>query len=130
MGDHLIEEKLVRRLLGSETLGECLCVDYTPAQHHKIEAATKVAVNITGYIKNIGKELDLWNALDTGVFLITDDFFKAVDEVVQSCGTDIETADVVRFLIGRGHCFHTCDVSGCFWIDVDTPKDLGLVRSL
>jgi glucose-1-phosphate thymidylyltransferase len=130
MGDHLIEEKIVRRLLSSETSGESLCVDYTPAQHHKIEEATKVAVNTTGYIKNIGKELDHWNALDTGVFLITDDFFKAVDEVVQSCGTDIETADVIRFLIDRGYCFDTCDVSGCFWIDVDTPKDLDLARSL
>lgn len=130
MGDHLIEEKLVKRLLDSETSSEILCIDYTPAQHHNVEEATKVTVDIAGCIKNIGKKLDHWNALDTGVFRITNNFFKAIDELVQSSGTDIETADVIRYIVGRGHNFHTCDVSGCFWMDVDTEEDLNLARNM
>jgi choline kinase len=130
MGDHVIGEKLVRRLLDSQTFTETLCIDRTLTQHHKIEEATKVAVDIGGCIKNIGKELGHWDAVDTGVFLITDDFFKAVDELVQSRGTDIETADIIRFLVGGGHQFYACDVSGCFWMDVDTPEDLNLARSM
>jgi choline kinase len=128
MGDHLIEEKIVRRLLDNQNFNNTLCIDYTLTQYHKIEEATKVAVDITGCIKDIGKELDHWDALDTGVFLLTDDFFKAINELVQYRGTNIETADVIRFLVSRGHHFHTCDVSGCVWQDVDTIEDLNLAR--
>ena len=128
MGDHLIEEKLVRQLLESQTFNNTLCIDYTPAQHHQIDEATKVTVDTTGCIKDIGKNLVYWDAIDTGVFLITENFFQAVDELAQHRGTDIETADVIRFLISKGYHFHTCDVSGCFWMDVDTEEDLKAAR--
>ena len=129
MGDHLIEEKLVRHLLlDSQTSDDTLCVDYMPAQYHQIDEATKVSIDDTGCIKDIGKELVHWDALDTGVFLITKDFFQAVDELAQQRGTDIETANVIRFLTGKGHHFHTCDVSGCFWMDIDTEEDLKAAR--
>ena len=130
MGDHLIEKKLVRYLLHNHTFNDTLCVDYTPAPHHQIDEATKVAVDITGCIRDIGKELARWDALDTGVFLLTDDFFQAIDELAQYRGTGIETADVIRFLVDEGHHFHTCDVSGYFWMDVDTEEDLNLARLL
>ena len=128
MGDHLIEEKLVRQLLESQTLNNTLCIDYTPAQYHQIDEATKVTIDTTGCIKDIGKELVHWDALDTGVFLIAENFFQAVRELAQHRGTDIETADVIRFLISKGRHFHTCDVSGYFWMDVDTGEDLKAAR--
>ncbi|GAI96245.1 unnamed protein product, partial [marine sediment metagenome] len=31
-------------------------------------------------------------------------------------------------LVGQGHPFDTCDVSGYFWADVDTKEDLDMVR--
>lgn len=128
MGDHVIEEKLVRHLLDNLTFKDTLCIDYTPAQHHQIDEATKVTVDGAGCIKDIGKELVHWDALDTGVFLLTENFFRAVDELVQYRGNNIETADVIRLLISKGHHFRTCDVSGCFWMDVDTEEDLKVVR--
>ena len=130
MGDHLIEEELVRRLVESNPSNETLCIDYTPSQNCKIKEATKVTVDITGCIKSIGKELTYWDALDTGVFLINHRFFKAIEELVHYQGTDIETADVIRFLVNRGHLFNTFDVSGSFWMDVDTEEDLVLARSV
>ncbi len=129
MGDHLIEEKLVRQLLKSQTFNNTLCIDYTPAEHHQIDEATKVTVDSTGCIKDIGKELVYWDALDTGVFLLTEKFFQAVDELAQHRGTDIGIADVIRFLISKGYHFDTCDVSGHFWADVDTEEDLKGVRA-
>jgi len=128
MGDHLIEEKFVRHLLDSQTSNNTLCVDYTPAQYHQIDEATKVSVDDVGYIKDIGKGLVHWDALDTGVFLITETFFEAIHELAQHHGTDIETAHVIRLLISKGHHFNTCDVSGCFWMDIDTEKDLEVAR--
>ena len=130
MGDHLIEDRLVSHLLGNHTLSDTLCIDYMPAQHHKIDEATKVSVDFTGRIKDISKELVHWDALDTGVFLLTERFFQATRELIQDRGINIETADVIRFLIGKGLGFHTCNVSGCFWMDVDTEEDLNLARVL
>ena len=128
MGDHLIEKKLVKRLLDRQTFNETLCIDYTPAQHHQLDEATKVTVDNAGYIKDIGKELVYWDALDTGVFLLTENFFQALDELVQRLGTDVEITDVVRFLISRGHRFDTHNTSGSFWMDVDTEEDLTMAR--
>lgn len=128
MGDHLIEKKIFRHLLDIYTSNDTLCVDYTPAQCHQIDEATKVSVDDFGYIKDIGKGLVHWDALDAGVFLLTKDFFQAINELIRYRGTDIETADVIRFLINRGYCFNTCDVSGCMWMDIDTEEDLKVAK--
>jgi len=128
MGDHLIDGEIVKRLLDRPVFNETLCIDYTPAHHHELAEATKVTVDSTGYIKNIGKYLVYWDALDTGVFLLTENFFRALRELVQYRGTDVTISDVTRFLVRRGHPFDTCDVSGCFWADIDTKEDLDMVR--
>ncbi len=128
MGDHLIDGKIIKRLLDRPAFNETLCVDYTPASHHDLAEATKVTVDSTGRIENIGKDLVYWDALDTGAFLLTENFFQALHELVQHRGTEVTISNVIRSLIGRGHPFDTCDVSGCFWADVDTKEDLDMVR--
>ena len=128
MGDHLIDGEIVKHLLDRQPFNETLCVDYTPAHHHELAEATKVAVDSTGCVKDIGKELLHWDALDTGVFFLTENFFQALHELVQYHGTDVEISDVIRFLVSQGHHFDTCDVSGCFWADIDTKEDLDMVR--
>ena len=128
MGDHLIEEKLVKRLVDRQAFTETLCIDYTPASHHQLAEATKVAIDDTGCIEDIGKDLIHWDALDTGVFLLTENFFQAIDELIPHLGTNIEMSDVSRFLISKGHRFDTCNVSGRFWADIDTDDDLDQVR--
>ncbi len=129
MGDHVIDGEIVKRLLDRQTpVNETLCVDYSPAHYHELAEATKVAVDGAGCIKNIGKGLAYWDAIDTGVFLLTENFFRALSELVQYHGTNVEISDVIRFMVGRGHHFDTCDVSGCFWADVDTKEDLDRIR--
>ena len=129
MGDHVIEGKLVKHVVDTgQTLGETLCVDYTPAPHHKLNEANKVTVDNTGAIKDIGKELVRWDALDTGVFLLTENFFRALCKLIHQRGADVEITDVIKFLINRGNRFNTCDVSSYFWIDVDTEEDLDVAR--
>ncbi len=129
MGDHLIEPKLAKHLVNRLTLTETLCIDYTPAKHLQLAEATKVAVDSAGYISDIGKDLVYWNALDSGVFLLTENFFQALDELIPRLGIDIEISDVIRFMVSRGHRFNTCSVSGHYWADVDTPEDLNVVRA-
>jgi len=128
MGDHLIGGEIVKRLLDRQVFNETLCVDCTPVHHHELAEATKVTIDSAGCIKDIGKDLVYWDALDTGVFLLTENFFRALHELVQHRGAEVTISDVTRFLVRRGHPFDTCDVSGCFWADVDTEEDLDMVR--
>jgi len=128
MGDHVIDGEIVKRLLDRQTVNETLCVDYTPASHHDLAEATKVTVDNTGCIKDIGKNLVYWDAIDTGVFLLTENFFQALHELIQRRGTEATISDATRFSVGRGHLFNTCDVSGYFWADVDTKEDFDMVR--
>ncbi len=128
MGDHLIDEKIIKRLLDRPASNETLCIDCTPASHHDLAEATKVTVDNAGRIENIGKDLVCWDALDTGIFLLTENFFQALHELIQRRGTEVTITDVTSFLIGQGHPFDTCDVSGCLWADIDTKEDLDRVR--
>ncbi|MBA7588804.1 Bifunctional IPC transferase and DIPP synthase [subsurface metagenome] len=128
MGDHLIDGRIVKRLLDRQNFNETLCVDFAPADRLDFAEATKVVVDSSGYITHIGKELAYWDGLDTGVFLLTEKFLDAIDELFPRLGTDVEISDVTRLLVSRGHHFDTCDVSGCFWADVDTKEDLDMVR--
>jgi len=129
MGDHIIQPEIVRRLLSNNIITDTLCVEYRPAFRHDIEEATKVALYEDGCIRDIGKKLKSWDALDTGVFLLTERFFNAVEELARLRGNNIEMSDVIRFMVAQGHRFNTCDVSGCFWIDIDIEGDLKLARS-
>jgi len=128
MGDHIIEAALVSRLAGDAPLTETLCVDFAPGNHHEPEEATKVLVDSAGCIKDIGKELVLWDGFDAGVFLMTGRFLDAIEELRPGLGIDVEISDVVRLLIEKGSRFATCDVSGCFWADVDTEEDWALLQ--
>ena len=124
MGDHLIDCDMVSRFLNRSTLSDTLCIDHTPTKHLHIDEATKVIIDSIGCIKDIGKDLNCWDAVDTGVFLLTENFFQALNKLVPELGTDIEISDVIRFLVSQGYPFNTCSVSGRFWADVDTEEDL------
>jgi len=129
MGDHIIETSVVSRLLSTTVIADTLCIEYRPTPYHNIEEATKVALFKNGGIRDIGKELKQWDALDTGVFLLTERFFNVVEELARLSGNKIEMSDVIRFMVLRGHRFNTCDVSGCSWMDIDIVEDLKLARS-
>lgn len=128
MADHVIAEGLVKRLVENGPAEETLCVDHSPGEYLNIDEATKVALDGDGCISDIGKDLARWDALDTGVFLLTGRFFHFLDGLVRRHGLGVEMSDAIRLFVGQGHRFRTCDVSGCFWMDVDTKDDLDTVR--
>jgi CDP-L-myo-inositol myo-inositolphosphotransferase len=129
MGDHIIQTEIVWRLLSTKIITDTLCIDYPPALRHDIEEATRVALYEDGCIRDIGKKLKSWDALDTGVFLLTERFFNAVEELARLRGNSIEMSDVIRFMVAQGHRFNTCDVSSCSWMDIDIEEDLKLAQS-
>ncbi len=127
MGDHLIHREYVCRFLYKAPRRETLGVDFRPGDHHILGEATKVLVDGTGLIRDIGKELTAWDGVDTGVFLLTERFVNAVKELRSACGIDIEISEVIRFMSSRGQDFVTVDMTGPFWADIDTAEDVCLM---
>jgi histidinol-phosphate/aromatic aminotransferase/cobyric acid decarboxylase-like protein/choline kinase len=123
MSDHLYSPELVRRLIAAEIpAGHCaLAVDYDVDRCFDIDDATKVCV-AQGRISDINKELDSYDAIDTGVFRIGPALIEELQKLDAKHG-DCSLSDGVRALAARG-AFHAVDVGDVRWIDVDTPAAL------
>jgi choline kinase len=80
-----------------------------------------------GYIRNIGKEIPLWNALDTGVFLFTYKIFEVIN-LIKTKYSILTLTHCVKEMIKMGFPLWACDVSGNFWMDVDTAEDVALAE--
>ncbi len=129
MSDHLYSPELVRRLLAAELpSGACgLAVDYDIERCFDLDDATKVRRE-AGRIVNIGKELESYDCLDTGVFRIGPALISELERVHEACG-DASLSDGVLALTHRGD-FFACDVGEARWIDVDTPEALSKAETM
>jgi histidinol-phosphate aminotransferase len=123
MSDHLYSPELVRRLLAAEipANGAALAVDYDIPRCFDLDDATKVGVE-RGLIVRIAKELDAYDALDTGVFRIGPSPVAELARVAELNG-DASLSDGVQALSRRG-VFAAVDVGDVRWIDVDTQPAL------
>ena len=122
MGDHLFEPGLLEGLLrvGSEDDSCFLAIDRRTERVFDPQDATKVATR-SGCITEIGKDLESYNGIDTGVFLLTPAIFASLAKV-QAKGR-YELSDVIAELAAQGR-IQTYDIGECFWLDVDTPRSL------
>jgi histidinol-phosphate aminotransferase len=123
MSDHLYSPELVRRLLAADIPadGAGLAVDYDIPRCFDLDDATKVGVE-RGLIVRIAKELDAYDALDTGVFRIGPSLVAELSRVAEQNG-DASLSDGVQALSRRG-VFAAVDVGDVRWIDVDTQPAL------
>jgi choline kinase len=122
MGDHLFDARALQTLLSSprgrgETL---LCVDRRQARSEAAEEATRVRMR-SGRIIAIGKGLEPYDALDTGLFVCDPALFEALDE---SCSEgDTTLSGGIRKLTARG-LVRGVDIGDSRWCDVDTVEDV------
>ncbi len=120
MADHLVAPELVRRLTRAELpAGACaLGVDFDIERCFDLDDATKVRVR-SHAIEAIGKELEDYNAIDTGIFRVNAALARCLRARLERNG-DASLSDGVRALAEEG-MFLTVDVGDARWIDVDTP---------
>jgi choline kinase len=126
MGDHIVDPEIYRAAIRAKKLG--LCVDFTPTLRCQTNDATRLFVDKTKIIQ-IGKELQEWNAIDTGVFSLTRDIFEVLEELEKK-ETEVTITQAIRSLIREDKTVEALDVSGKFWADVDTPEDLHEVEAI
>ena len=121
MADHLTPPSFPR-LLAEHTSGApgLLLVDPNPATVHDLDDATKV--RLTGSrITAIAKQLDPFDAVDTGVFRFDRRIFDSLRTATAEGHGELSAA--VQRLADAGQ-MHAVTSDGSFWCDIDTPEDL------
>jgi choline kinase len=128
MGDHIFEAEALRRLLEApRSAGETLLgVDRRPTDGATAFEATKVRLD-AGRVTHIGKTLDPFDALDTGLFVCCPTLFEAL---VESCGDgDTTLSGGIGRLAARG-LVRGVDIGQSRWCDIDTIADLEAAEQL
>jgi choline kinase len=129
MGDHLFDSSALARLLAEPAAdGESLLgVDMRPAPREVSEEATRVRLDRARRIVDIGKMIEPYDGLDTGLFVCAPSLFPALDE---SCAAgDTTLSGGIRRLAARG-LIRGVDVGNALWCDIDTVADLRAAENL
>lgn len=129
MADHLVSEEIITNALRNVSHAPLLCVDQSVHDSKKLEEATKVLVDADGYIRDIGKNLPVWNAVDTGVFLLNQRIFPVIDQMSSTCSS-LTISQCLKQMIKKGFSLWACNVSGNFWMDIDTFEDVALAEQI
>ncbi len=122
MADHIFDWKILEHLQKSKPQeGEViLAVDERVDQVFDLEDATKVK-NREGRILEIGKDLNDYTAIDTGIFYCSPALFPALEKVCQNGEGSLSEA--IALLAHEGKA-RVSPIGSCFWQDVDTPESL------
>ncbi len=129
MCDHIIDPSIYGTAMDAEGFGAdlVLCVDREPRMESQLDDATKVLLDDDERIVRIGKMLTVWDAVDTGVFLMRDKIFDVLQRWERP---RLTLSNGVQGLVDEGGYALTADVSGMFWSDVDTPQDFDETEEL
>lgn len=133
MSDHVFDTKIISIIISQSKIPNpksnwaCLLgVDKNLESIHDLEDATKVEISENGSIISIGKDLSKYNAVDCGVFLCTPQIFEALRIKINQGNEDLSSA--VALLSEQGKA-KTVDISGNFWIDIDTFQELKIAEN-
>lgn len=121
MGDHLFEPSILSQLLAHADLDKLnLAIDRKIAAIFDLDDAMKVRTEGT-QITAIGKTLENYDAIDTGIFLCPAMMFDYLRRARQN--DDCSLADGVRLMAEDGKVL-AIDIGTAWWQDVDTPEML------
>jgi choline kinase len=123
MADHVLGDTLMEKARHHRPPehGATLLVDYKLDTIFDMDDAMKMRVE-DGRPRAIGKRLDEYNCVDTGVFVATSGLMEALSAVYAAKG-DAALSDGIQRLMGEGR-MQTLDIGPGFWQDVDTPEML------
>jgi choline kinase len=128
MSDHLVDPGIVAETIAAPEQGDlCLAVDRgIDNPLIDLDDATKVVTGEDGRIVRLGKTVDPYDAIDTGVFRSGPALIEAIAESVAAGGQGSLSEGVQR-LADKGRAF-TVDIGTRWWLDVDDPRALALAR--
>ncbi len=121
MCDHLFEPAILYKLIEADD-ESCICriaVDRDMKDVYDLEEATLVSL-AGDTVTNIGKRIKNGHGVDTGIFLCRPQFFDVLTNSVSKGQGNL--SDAIRSIVPEGKV-KIADVSGLFWLDIDTPED-------
>jgi choline kinase len=128
MGDHLYGASLLQKLMNADPAADLvLAVDRRLDEIPDMDDAVKVVTDAQRRIAAIGKRLDTYDAVDTGVFLADVSLFDALDEMRALQNGDCSLVDGVACLARSGRAW-TADIGSAWWQDVDDYAGLLLAE--
>ncbi|MFY0683037.1 MAG: NTP transferase domain-containing protein [Balneola sp.] len=129
MADHVIGDGLmeIARTYDPPDSSAVLLVDYKIDTIFDIDDATKV-LSEDGKIVSIGKQINGFNCIDTGVFVCTKGLLVSLENHYSKNG-DTSISEGVQDLAKKGRMF-TIDIGDGFWQDIDTPEMLEYVEKI
>lgn len=122
MADHIFDVELIEGLWSAQLPpdGLVLAVDRKLSEIYDMDDATKVRTE-NGRILEIQKNLEVFDAVDTGLFFCTKALFDAIERKSNATlGGDCSLSDGVKKLAETGRAL-VHDVGRGRWQDVDTP---------
>ena len=128
MGDHYFDEVMIEEAVKNSNRQPLLCIDKNPLYPPQVKDATRVLVNEEGYIIDIGKNISVWNATDTGLFLLDNLIFDVI-ALLERQKPNLTITDCIKHLSLNVKPVWGCDVTGHLWFDIDTPEDVKFVES-
>ena len=122
MADHLFDAAILKKI-SAESLppGACrLAIDKHIENVPDLDDATKVVTH-NGLVRNIGKTIQNYDAIDTGIFLCSDAIFPALEKSIAAGREGL--SDGIRVLADQDK-MEAMEIGGLFWQDVDDEKGL------
>lgn len=122
MCDHVFDTTILASLIaaGQDTEASLLAVDERIDQVFDLDDATKVQLD-DGNITAIGKDLQQYNAIDTGLFFCRPSLFAALEHA--NTAGDTSLSGGIRQLIAAG-TMRAMPIGDRFWMDIDTAACL------
>ena len=121
MGDHLFEPAILETLLLRGDRAQVnLAVDRKIASIFDLDDATKVQT-AGEHVGAIGKDLQEYDAIDTGAFLCSNAIFDYLRRAQRD--GDCSLSDGIRLMAADGKV-RAIDIGDAWWQDVDTPEML------
>ena len=123
MADHVFEASLIRGLAAAPLpdAGLVLAVDHKLDTIFDMDDATKVRTD-RDRIAAIGKQLDDFDAVDTGLFACTPELFGFIEAAAATREDgDCTLSDGVTRMVASGRAL-VHDIGDGLWQDVDTPE--------
>jgi len=127
MGDHVFSPKTLIRIQRLKLKNnECaLAIDKNLDSVLDISDTTKVLVR-DGRVTALSKNLENYNAYDTGMFVCSPYIFEVLKKTT-GCHKN-SLSDGMRILVSEGR-LRTLDIKGNLWADCDTWEDIKFARN-
>ena len=118
MSDHLFDPAILRRVMAGRRGELTLGADFRVTRPDlDLDDATKLRLGAEGRIVGIGKALEVYDAVDTGIFVAGPKLLEAIRASIEAGGAGSLSEGVQR-LAADGSAF-AFDIGDGWWVDVD-----------